>query len=131
MSVRSEKPATNAMMPVMDFQAAAGDAGAELDPNAFAVAAPENPLKRTVVVSIKASLNDLCLQKAKGTWAPSQEALRSIFQQRKHCSRANNALFSHALTTRSSNATPSPLGSHLSKAPLSPWAISRAWSSTT
>lgn len=45
------------------------------------IAQPENPLSRNVVVSIRASLNELCLQKQKGTWAPSQEALRSIFQQ--------------------------------------------------
>lgn len=46
--------------------------------NSFAVAAPDHPIKRVVAVSIKASLNDLCLQKARGTWAPSQEALRNI-----------------------------------------------------
>ena len=28
-------------------------------------------------------LADLCLQKQRGTWAPSPEALRSIFQQKK------------------------------------------------
>lgn len=52
----------------------------------FAVASPENPLKRTVLVSVKATLNDLCLQKQRGTWAPSAEALRSIFQQKKFTS---------------------------------------------
>lgn len=29
---------------------------------------------------------DLCLQKQRGTWAPSAEALRSIFQQKKFTS---------------------------------------------
>ena len=29
---------------------------------------------------------DLCLQKQRGTWAPSQEALRSILQQRRFTS---------------------------------------------
>ena len=51
--------------------------------NSFATSAPENPLTRNVVVSIRASLNDLCLQKAKGTWSPTPEALKSIFQQKK------------------------------------------------
>ena len=45
---------------------------------------PENPLSRSIVVSVRASLNDLCLQKNKSTWAPSSEALRSIFQQKKY-----------------------------------------------
>ena len=53
---------------------------------AYATANPENPLHRTVVVSVRSSLNDLCLQKAKGTWAPSAEALRAIFQQKKFTS---------------------------------------------
>ena len=78
MSVRAEK-ANAPAMPMMEFQDASMASGEALgEGNSFAVAAPENPLKRTVVVSIKASLNDLCLQKARGTWAPSQEALRSI-----------------------------------------------------
>lgn len=44
----------------------------------FNVVDAEHPLKRSVVVSIKASLNDLCLQKQRATWAPSPEALKSI-----------------------------------------------------
>jgi hypothetical protein len=43
-------------------------------------------MHRDVCVSIKASLNDLCLQKGKGSWAPSQEALRHMFQARKFTS---------------------------------------------
>ena len=65
------------MMPAMEI----GSAGAPEplgEGNSFAVAAPDHPIKRVVAVSIKASLNDLCLQKARGTWAPSQEALRNI-----------------------------------------------------
>ena len=42
--------------------------------------------KRTLHIAIKASLNDLCLQKGKGKWEPSQEALRHIFQARKFTS---------------------------------------------
>lgn len=51
--------------------------------NSFSIATPEHPLKRSLHVSIRASLGELCLQQARGTWAPSQEALRNIFQQRK------------------------------------------------
>ena len=71
-----------------------GTAGA-LEPlgegNGFAVASPENPLKRNLVVSIKASLNDFCLQRSRATWAPSQEALRSIFQQKRFTSLEGSA----------------------------------------
>jgi hypothetical protein len=42
-----------------------------------------DPLRRTFVTNIRASLGDLCLRKAKGTWAPSPEALRSMLQQKK------------------------------------------------
>ena len=40
----------------------------------------DNPLQRNLVVSIRASLNDLCLSKGKGTWAPSADALKAILQ---------------------------------------------------
>lgn len=87
MSVRSEKAAvapTNALA-ALDVADQGGSASPESlgEGNNFCVANPENPLKRNVVVSIKATLNDFCLQKTRGTWAPTQEALRSIFQQRK------------------------------------------------
>jgi len=62
------------------------EAAALAEGNSFATQSPEHPLHREVVVSIKASLNDLCLQKSKGTWAPTPEALKSIFQQRKFTS---------------------------------------------
>lgn len=51
--------------------------------NSYATASPDNPLKRQLVVSIRASLNELCLQSSKGTWSPSPAALKSIFQQKK------------------------------------------------
>ncbi len=54
--------------------------------NSYATANPEHPLRRNLAVSISASLNDLCLQKNKGVWAPTQEALRNMFQQRKFTS---------------------------------------------
>ena len=34
-------------------------------------------------MSIRASLNELCLQRERGVWRPSAEALRNIFQQKK------------------------------------------------
>ena len=81
MSVRSEKAAapTNPLAAIDG-----GDATASLAPealaegNSFNVANPDHPIERNVVVSIKATLNDFCLQKTRGTWAPTQEALRSI-----------------------------------------------------
>ena len=52
--------------------------------NEFNTSNPEHPLKRTVVVNIRASLNDLCLKKARATWQPpNADATKSIFQQRK------------------------------------------------
>ena len=54
--------------------------------NSYSISSPDNPLERNVAVSIRASLNDLCLQKQKGVWAPSSEALKSIFQQRRFTS---------------------------------------------
>ena len=50
---------------------------------AFSTATPENPLTRNLAVSIRASLNELCLQKNKGVWQPSPEALKAIFQQKR------------------------------------------------
>ena len=66
--------------------------------NTFNTVHPDHPLKRTLAVSIRASLNDLCLRKSKATWAPSAEALRNIFQTR-----------SAAAPPRGSPPLPSPL----------------------
>ena len=83
MSVRSEKTVapTNAAeaMAVAITDAQPADASLA-EGAAFNTAHSENPLTRRVVVSVRASLNDLCLQKQKGTWAPSAEAMRSIMQ---------------------------------------------------
>ena len=90
MSVRSEKAAvapTNALAALdVSDSAAVGSPDQLGEGNNFCVANPENPLKRNLVVSIKATLNDFCLQKTRGTWAPTQEALRLIFQQKKFTS---------------------------------------------
>ena len=49
--------------------------------NSFNTSNPNHPLNRTVVVSIRASLNDLCLKKTAAVWAPSSEATKAIMQQ--------------------------------------------------
>ena len=52
--------------------------------NSFNTSNPDHPLKRTVVVNIRASLSDLCLRKQKATWAPpSGDAVKAVFQQKK------------------------------------------------
>lgn len=79
MSVRAESKAidaTSAALSVIEQAHAADSTTAE--GNSFNIASEGNPLRRIVNVSIKASLNDFCLQKTRATWAPSQEALRSI-----------------------------------------------------
>ena len=87
MSVRAETPAVNSAsstLAVVEAAQAVDSAAAE--GNSFNVASEQHPLQRNVVVSIQASLNELCLQKSRGTWAPSQEALRAVFQQQKFTS---------------------------------------------
>jgi len=86
MSVRQDKTNHAGGSPLLELEAASSIAEPLGEGNSFAVAQSDNPLKRIVAVSIKASLNELCLQKARGTWAPSQEALRNIFQQKKFTS---------------------------------------------
>jgi len=84
MSVRAEKAvAPNHAMAALDVADTSMSTDSLAEGNNMCVASPENPLKRNLVVSIKASLNDFCLQRTRATWAPTQEALRSIFQQRK------------------------------------------------
>jgi hypothetical protein len=51
--------------------------------NDFATSNQEHPLKRSVVVSVRASLDDLCLRKAKATWSPSAAATAAILKQQK------------------------------------------------
>lgn len=71
--------AAPAPMPTVDMSEAVAETSLA-EGNSFNTANAEAPLKRNVVVTIKSSLSDLCLQKSRGTWAPSQEALRGIFQ---------------------------------------------------
>jgi len=86
MSVRSDKSATT---PAATPEAMLADAASEhvlSEGSTFSTAQKDNPLRRNVVVSIRASLDDLVRQKSKGTWQPSTEALKSIFQQRQFTS---------------------------------------------
>lgn len=47
---------------------------------------PDHPIKRNLVVSIRASLAELQAKSGKAIWAPSQESLKGIFQQRQFVS---------------------------------------------
>ena len=74
--------ASTALVP-SGTMAAPGDEAALAEANTFNTNNPDHPLHRTMVVSIRASLNDLCLKKSKAVWAPTGEAMKSILQQRK------------------------------------------------
>lgn len=52
----------------------------------FSGASADNPLKRNMVVSVRASLAELSAQSVKATWSPSQANLKAIFQQRQFVS---------------------------------------------
>lgn len=91
MSVRSETPmntgtlvrtegAADALATISAAQSIDSPLG---EANEFSTNKPENPLRRSVVVSVRASLEDLCLRKAKATWCPSDEATAAIFKQHK------------------------------------------------
>lgn len=85
MSIRSDRNGTTPNAAAVLQEAASADA-ALAEGNSFTTTTPDNPLNRELVVSIRASLNQLCLQKNKGVWSPSSSALKSIFQQRKFVS---------------------------------------------
>ena len=75
-------PATaNAMDALATINAAQAADSPMSEANDFNTINPDHPLRRTVVATIRASLDDLCLRKAKSTWAPSPEALQQIFRQ--------------------------------------------------
>ena len=94
MSIRQVQPANNASEPFAPagFQSpmmcedgdSALHAPVALGEGAgFNTAAPQQPLTRKVTTSIKATLSELANSRAKGQWAPSPEALKSIFRQRQ------------------------------------------------
>ena len=95
MSIRSEKlqdlslneaEASTTALPAGDDHVAATISAAQNadsalgEANSISVNHPDHPLRRSILVNIRASLSDLCLRKQKGTWAPTAEALRSILQ---------------------------------------------------
>lgn len=84
MSVRSDKPKVEGTDATVILSEAASTDASLGEGNSYCIASPENPLKRNLVVSIRASLNDLCLSKSKGTWSPSGDALKSICKCRAH-----------------------------------------------
>lgn len=49
------------------------------------------PLQRCVVASVRATLGDLCNSRTKAIWAPSSDALNSIFQQKRFADLSGNA----------------------------------------
>lgn len=77
-------PGSQAHLDTVATISAAQDAdGAHNEAADFNTATAENPLSRTVSVSFRASMNDLCLRKQRSTWAPTTEALQSIFRQKR------------------------------------------------
>lgn len=83
MSIRADRPKTDMSDAASMLSEAAITEASLAEGSSYCVASPDNPLKRNIVVSIRASLNDLCLSKSKGVWQPSGDALKSIFQQKK------------------------------------------------
>lgn len=90
MSVRQEKndPSTGinsqgAMDSIATINAAQTASGPHNESSGFNTVDADNPLTRTVVVGIRASLNDLCLRKQKSIWSPSPEALKQMLQQKR------------------------------------------------
>jgi hypothetical protein len=83
-----ETPGSNADVggAAMLEDALASDGGALAEGNNFSTVGPNNPLKRSIVVSISATLAELCNQQKKAVWQPSRENIRSIMQQRKFTS---------------------------------------------
>ena len=72
--------------------------------NDFNTSSPEHPLRRTVVINIRASLSDLCLKANRATWAPpSADATKAIFQQAHPPRRPT-----HSLALGPPSSAPSP-----------------------
>ena len=121
MSVRAESNA------IATTPADLGTAIAEAQPEqahlaegaAYSTAAPENPLTRNLVVSVRASLNELCLQKNRATWAPSNEALKSICK----CGPLPTLHFLLSQAPAASPLQSSSASSPRSRAPRSRWEI--------
>lgn len=152
MSVRSEKvePTTNAMANV-DLSpqatstalmqsdhvsatiAAAQQADSALgESNTLSVSNPDHPITRNISVTIRATLGDLCLRKGKASWAPTQTALKSIFQKKKFTSLGGSAegtgdlrsVVLHDMTaTHVSSNFPFPVGANLTAVDANTYSI--------
>ena len=104
-----------------------GNEHALAEANSFNTSHPEFPLNRTVSVTIRASLNDLCLRKTASVWAPNSDAVRSILQQRKYTDLAGSA---ENQARRIGNTAPPCIACSPSAICFSNRAISRALSCT-
>ena len=144
MSVRTDRP--NVLLeggtpsqPHMDTLAtinAAQDAdGAHNEAGDFNTANADHPLTRTVSVSLRASMNDLCLRKARSTWAPTSEALQSIFRQKRFTTLAGASEVSgdlksvvlHAISMDNVNSTfPIAVGTQVTSVDNSTFSITGA-----
>jgi hypothetical protein len=78
-------PRPDAESPTAVIEAASADMSLA-EGQSYCVASPDNPLRRNIAVSIKATLDDLVNKSSKATWAPSSSALKSAFQQKKFTS---------------------------------------------
>ena len=79
MSVREKAPTTTTIGTVQDTLDSAMSADAPLgEGRDVNIVNPDHPLQRTIVVSIKSSMNEFCLQKSRATWMPPAEAIKSI-----------------------------------------------------
>lgn len=144
MSVRTDRPnvvleGASPSQPHLDTLAtinAAQDAdGAHNEAGDFNTASVDHPLTRSVSVSMRASLNDLCLRKARSTWAPTSEALQSIFRQKRFTSLSGASEVSgdlksvvlHSITMDSVNSTfPLAVGTQVTSVDNSTFSITGA-----
>lgn len=144
MSVRTDRPnvvleGPTPSQPHLDTLAtinAAQDAdGAHNEAGDFNTANVDHPLTRSVSVSLRASLNDLCLRKARSTWAPTAEALQSIFRQKRFTSLTGASEVSgdlksvvlHSITMDNVNSTfPIAIGTQVTSVDNSTFSITGA-----
>ena len=104
-----------------------GNEHALAEANSFNTSHPEYPLNRTVSVTIRASLNDLCLRKTASVWAPNSDAVKSILQQ----ARAPFVTAHNAPRLTNSHCAPRSASTPTSPAALRTRATSRALSCTS
>jgi hypothetical protein len=116
-------------VPVSISEAVASEISTVTEANALSegatvsLSSPENPLERRLSISIRSSINELCLNSAKGTWSPSPETLKAIFQSKKFTSLTGHAegqgdlksIVLHSMTVNHVSSTfPIALGARIS-----------------